>query len=972
MANAVSSDRRGLSAGDVARGRAGLGSRVLETWDLLSLILLLLLAGVPATASAAQLLGNSLIASSMDSNVPGQAEAFQFTASASGTLATLMVYVDSNSSAPGLVAGLYSNVNGHPGTLLAQGSIANPAVGAWNAVPIPSTAVTGGTTYWIAILGTGGTLVFRDQCCPGGSLAENSAQTTLTSLPSTWSTGPRWSNGPASLYGGTPPPPPPPPPPPDQAGSWSPLLNWPIVAAHSILMPTNTLLVMDGWMAPNPAYVFDPASAALTAVVNPFGLDIFCSGHTTLADGRAVIVGGHGISGTLGLNVTSVFDPVANTWTAGPKMSFARWYPTVTRLGDGRLVAISGNITLTTWADTPEIYDPVANTWRTIPGISTSQVHEEEYPLSFLLPNAKIFTIASSVAQAYMLDPIAPSWGAVAGKTLFNGSAAMYLPGKILYSGGGTPLDSTSPALATAQVIDLTSTSPAWQATGTMNAARYAHTLTVLPDGKVLAIGGGGDMDQEDLASGELTSEEWDPATGVWTTLASADVPRVYHSTAVLLPDGRVLVTGGGHAENSTTSPGEYNAQYFSPPYLFKGARPTITSAPANATYGSTINVGTPDAASVSSVVLIALAADTHTLDMNQHFVPLSFSRSAGSLGVTVPSSPSLAPPGYYMLFLVNSAGVPSVAPFIQLTASSLPPVVNLTAPPSGQVSGNVTISGTASDPTGIASVRFTVDGSPIGSPITSPPYTTVWNSTTVPNGTHTLGATAINGAGLSGSAAPLGVTVLNAVAGRPVVDAQASIEGAGKQTTPPFSTTVPGDVLVAFATSDGPPSAAQTLTVSGAGLTWSRVKRVNAQGGSTEIWTAAATTTLANVTVSSTQGKGGYDQSLTVVAFRNAKGIGASASASAASGGPIVKVTATAAGSLVYGAGNDYDHAIPRTPGPGQSIVHEWLDTAIGDTYWVQAQNSPTATAGSVVQINDTSPTSDRWNIAAVEIVPQ
>src|SRR5262245_56872966 len=108
MANAVSSDRRGLSAGDVARGRAGLGSRVLKKWDLLSLILLLpLLARVPATASAAQLLGDSLIASSMDSNVPGQAEAFQFTASASGTLATLMVYVDSNSSAPGLVAGLY-------------------------------------------------------------------------------------------------------------------------------------------------------------------------------------------------------------------------------------------------------------------------------------------------------------------------------------------------------------------------------------------------------------------------------------------------------------------------------------------------------------------------------------------------------------------------------------------------------------------------------------------------------------------------------------------------------------------------------------------------------------------------------------------------------------------------------------------------------------------------------------------------
>src|SRR5262245_13764207 len=473
------SKRKGRQMVQAACCLARLGSRVLGRWDLLGLIPLLSLGVVPATASGTQLVGNSVVQGATDSNVAGQAEAFQFTASASGTLATLTVYVDASSSAAVLVAGLYSDANGHPGSLLTQGSLAKPTPGAWNAVQVPATAVTGGTTYWITILGTGGILVFRDQCCPGGTAAENSAQTTLTSLPSTWSPGPRWSNGPASLYGVTPPAPPPPP---DQVGSWSPLLDWPIVSAHSILMPTGTLLEMDGWVAPNPSYVFDPASAALTSVVNPFGLDIFCSGHTTLADGRAVIVGGHGLSGTLGLNVTSVFDPVAKTWTAGPNMRFARWYHTVSRLGDGRIVAISGNITLTTWADTPEIYDPVANTWRTIPGISTSQVHEEEYPLSFLLPNAKIFTIASSVAQAYMLDPIAPSWGPVGGKTLFNGSAAMYLPGKILYSGGGTPLDSTSPALATAQVIDLTSASPVWQATGTMNAARYAHTLTVLPD----------------------------------------------------------------------------------------------------------------------------------------------------------------------------------------------------------------------------------------------------------------------------------------------------------------------------------------------------------------------------------------------------------------------------------------------------------------------------------------------------------
>jgi hypothetical protein len=928
--------------------------------------LLLLLALVPATVSAAPLVGNSTVASSVDMNIAGQAEAFRFTGSASGTMTSIMVYVDASSTATTLVAGLYSNVNGHPGTLLVQGSLANPARGNWNSVQVPATSVTAGTTYWIAILGTGGMLAFRDACCPGGTAAENSEQTTLSSLPATWSTGPLWSNGPASVYGdgGAAPPPPP-----DQIGSWSPLLNWPIVAAHSILMPTDTLLLMDGWVAPSPGYEFDPATGILTGEVNPFGLDIFCSGHTTLMDGRVVIAGGHDFGGVIGLNVTSIFDPVAKTWTAGPNMSYARWYPTLTRLGDGRLVAISGNITATTWADIPEIYDPVANQWSKIPGISTSQVHEEEYPLSFLLPSGKILVIASSVAQAYVLDPIAPSWGPIAGRTLYNGSAVMYLPGKILYSGGGTPLNSSNPAQATAQVIDLTLATPAWQSTGTMKAARYAHTLTVLPDGKVLAIGGGTDMDQSDVAGGELSSEEWDPATGTWTTLAPASVPRVYHSTAVLLPDGRVLSAGGGHAE-SQGSPGEYNAQYYSPPYLFKGARPTLTSSPANANYGATITVGTPDAASITSVVLIGLAADTHTLDMNQHFVPVSFTSSSGSLSVNIPASPSLVPPGYYMLFIVNNAGVPSVAPFIQITPSTTPPVVNLTAPAPGQVTGSVTLSATASDSTGIASVRFSVDGSPVGSPLTSAPYSMVWDSRTVNNSTHTIGAAAINGIGVSGSATPVTVSVSNSVVPSPVVDAQRSVEGNGKQTTPAFSTTVPGDVLVAFATSDGPQNS-QTLTVSGAGLTWTLVKRVNARGGSTEIWAATAPTLLTNVTVSSTQSKTGYNQSLTVIAFRNAKGIGASAGASAANGAPSVTLTATAARSLVYGAGNDYDNAIARTPGPGQSLVHQWLDTVVGDTYWVQAQNTPTAAAGTVVQINDTAPTKDRWNLAAVEIVP-
>jgi hypothetical protein len=545
----------------------------------------------------------------------------------------------------------------------------------------------------------------------------------------------------------------------------------------------------------------------------------------------------------------------------------------------------------------------------------------------------------------------------------------MYRPGKILLTGGGTPLVSQQPAQKRSELIDFTSATPAWSSGQPMLAARYAHTLTVLPDGKVLAIGGGANMNQEDLPNGELTSEQWDPATGQWTRLASMARPRLYHSTAVLMPDGRVLVAGGGHAEG-TNSPSEFNAEYYSPPYLFNGPRPTISAIPASGTYGSSIKVDTPDASSIASVSLVNLAAGTHTLDMNQHFVPLSFTKGTASLNVDLPANPSLAPPGTYMLFIVNSDGVPSVAPFIKVGAKNTPPTVSITSPPAGQVSGQVTLSASASDTTGIGSVQFTVDGNPVGPKLTSAPYTYTWDSASMSNGSHTIGATAVNVAGISGSATPVTVQSANAGLLSPVIDRQVSVEGNGTQTTPAFSTTGATDVLVAFATSDGP-SSPQTLTVSGAGLTWSLVKRANAQSGTTEIWKAKASGPLTNATVSASQSSGGFNQSLTVVAFAQASGVGASATASAATGAPKVSLTTTVGGSVVYGAGNDYDRAVARTVGLGQAMVHQWLDTAIGDTYWVQARTAALTTPMTTATINDTAPTDDRWNLAAVEIIP-
>jgi hypothetical protein len=213
-------------------------------------------------------------------------------------------------------------------------------------------------------------------------------------------------------------------------------------------------------------------------------------------------------------------------------------------------------------------------------------------------------------------------------------------------------------------------------------------------------------------------------------------------------------------------------------------------------------------------------------------------------------------------------------------------------------------------------------------------------------------------------------VTVANSGPAIPIVDGRSSIEGKGTVTAP-LSTTQSGDVLVAFVTSDGPGGGGQTATVSGGGLTWTLVKRVNAQLGDTEIWTAKATGALAGAGVTSTPSKTGYNQSLTVLAFSGARGVGASATANAGTGAPTVSLTTTAAGSVIYGAGNDYDRAVARTPGSGQALVHQWLDTGLGDSYWVQNRTAATTSAGATATLNDTAPTGDRWNLAAVEVVP-
>jgi galactose oxidase-like protein/Kelch motif protein len=268
-----------------------------------------------------------------------------------------------------------------------------------------------------------------------------------------------------------------------------------------------------------------------------------------------------------------------------------------------------------------------------------------------------------------VLDIATQTWSAVdPASAVDGGSSAMYAPGKILKSGRSVDPDQpVIPSTATTYVLDMNQSTPAWRQTASMNFARTYHTLTLLPDGTVLATGGGPNTDALGVDNAVLAAELWSPATETWTTLASMQRPRLYHSTALLLPDARVLVLGGGRFNGGDAPTDQKSSEIFSPPYLFKGARPVITSAPTTATYGAGISVQTPDAASIGSVVLMKLGTVTHSFNTNQRIVPLAFIASAGTLSVQAPANANLAPPGHYMLFILNTNGVPSVASIVQL-----------------------------------------------------------------------------------------------------------------------------------------------------------------------------------------------------------------------------------------------------------------------------------------------------------------
>ena len=366
---------------------------------------------------------------------------------------------------------------------------------------------------------------------------------------------------------------------------------------------------------------------------------------------------------------THTFEPTTNRWSLGPVMVASRWYPSVTPLSNGEMLITEGG------PDMPEVRTTAGG----LRALSTASLSLPDYPWIDVAPDGRAFYSGPDQTMRSLDTDDGGAWQTFADRDALDrtyGSRAMFDAGKILVTGGAF-------SSADSRVIDINGSTPRVTETEPMANGRRQHNLTVVADGTVIATGGNSSgASLVDVNNGVYPAEQWNPATSHWTTLASMRVTRQYHSSALLLPDGRLLSSGGGicgdcAAQNYLAK----NAEIFSPPYLFRkdgsgelAPRPTLTSTPARMPYATPFEVATPNSASIGKLALVRLGAVTHSVNMEQRYIPLSFTAGAGILRATSPPDPNIAPPGVYMLFAIGADGVPSHAQMVTLDPSAPAP----------------------------------------------------------------------------------------------------------------------------------------------------------------------------------------------------------------------------------------------------------------------------------------------------------
>ncbi len=582
---------------------------------------------------------------------------------------------------------------------------------------------------------------------------------------------------------------------PNVDGQWSTLpYTTPVNPVHVSLMHDGKVLVIGGTQNA----VWDPTSGTFTPLTT--SLDLLGAGIAFLPDGRAILMGG--TQGVGGASSTVIFDPTTQSFTQAENMNAGRLSPTAIALSDGGTMVFGGLDGQGAPNGSVEIYDVGAGYAGPYPAPFTPSVA----PRLHVLANGSVF-MSGPDPSSRTFEPTQATWSNASSSTLFGNNrrygSSVVLPldpdrgysAKIMLFGGN---DQTG--TDTVELIDLGTWPEVWVSAPSMSVPRTNMNAVLLPNGKILAVGGS--TFYNDPATSHRNAETYDPATQTWTPSGTAAFDRLAGSTALLLPDATVWVAG------TTTAGGfEQNMEIYQPPYLFTAGgtlatRPTITSAPDNVDYGQSFTVETPNAGSIGKVVLMRPGSNTQSFDAEARLVYAYFSQDATSLTVFAPTSQGAAPPGWYMLFLFDNAGVPSVAKFIRLGAAPPPnqaPTATITSP-AGAVTisagQSVTFAGTASDPDGtIAGYAWTFGGgSPAGSAAQNPGAVTFAAA-----GVYTVSLTATDNLGATSAAATVTVTVNPALG--------VSI------TSPANAAMVSGSVMVSM-TATGGTGAGYTYTV--------------------------------------------------------------------------------------------------------------------------------------------------------------
>ncbi|HKE86107.1 MAG TPA: galactose oxidase-like domain-containing protein [Vicinamibacterales bacterium] len=635
-------------------------------------------------------------------------------------------------------------------------------------------------------------------------------------------------------------------------GQWTTLpYLMPINPVHPTVLNNGRVLIVSGSgnVATETTFrstIWDPQAGTFNTRTHAY--DMFCNGMVVMPDGRVLINGGNlAYDPFRGHKKNTAYDPATDTFTAIQDMAHGRWYPTPTVLGDGSVMTFSGLNDLDGATNTAvEIYTPGSGWSPEYLAGWTPPL----YPRMHLITDGRVFYSGSGRGSRFF-NPSTKTWTSVVATTNYSGTrtygTSVLLPlsgangykSRVMIFGGGNPATNTT------EIIDLSAPTPQWQWGPPMSQGRIEMNATILPNGKVLVMGGS--VNDEDAATASLNADLYDPKTNTFSSAGANTYPRLYHSGSVLLPDGTVALMGG----NPTRGSYEQHIEIYSPAYLFNGdgspaTRPTITSAPGSVTYASAFDVQTPDAGQIGSAVLVRPGSQTHAFDMDQRLIELSFTSAAGVITATAPPHGNVAPPGYYMLFILNSAGVPSVARMVRLsadapanqapTATIISPSSNVTVNPGGSVS----FAGSGSDPDGsIASYAWSfAGGNPATSTVATPGavvYSTPGSYTaslkvtddkgavspstgrTITVADFSLSATPNSRSVLPGAGTSYAVTVasINGFTGAVSFDGIGLPSGATASFTP-GSVTGSGSTTLAVSTSASTPPGTYTLTING------------------------------------------------------------------------------------------------------------------------------------------------------------